>query len=122
MKLSKAVLAQAKTNMLAMEKREAYKHDIALWAKDRLGIHLWSKQVEIANAIVSHKKVAVKSCHGSGKSYFASILVAWWVDTRYGTEAVVVSTAPRHRPTNRSTRFCGVISVSTGARMTSWAT
>jgi len=101
MKLSKAVLAQAKTNMLAMEKREAYKHDIALWAKDRLGIHLWSKQVEIANAIVSHKKVAVKSCHGSGKSYFASILVAWWVDTRYGTEAVVVSTAPTYEQVNK---------------------
>jgi hypothetical protein len=101
MKLSKAVLAQAKTNMLAMEKREQYKHDIALWAKDRLGIHLWSKQVEIANAIVAHKKVAVKSCHGSGKSYFASILVAWWVDTRYGTEAVVVSTAPTYEQVNK---------------------
>jgi hypothetical protein len=101
MKLSKAVLVQAKTNALAMEKREAYKHDIKLWAKDRLGIHLWSKQVEIAEAIVKYKKVAVKSCHGSGKSYFASILVAWWVDTRYGTEAVVVSTAPTYEQVNK---------------------
>ena len=101
MKLSKAVLAQAKTNALSMEKRELYKHDIALWAKDRLGLHLWSKQVEIAQAIVKYKKVAVKSCHGSGKSYFASILVAWWVDTRYGTEAVVVSTAPTYEQVNK---------------------
>jgi len=101
MKLSRAVLEQAKTNALAMEKRELYKHDIALWAKDRLGLVLWSKQVEIAQAIVKYKKVAVKSCHGSGKSYFASILVAWWVDTRYGTEAVVVSTAPTYEQVNK---------------------
>jgi len=101
MKLSRAVLEQAKTNALAMEKRELYKHDIALWAKERLGIHLWSKQVEIAQAIVKYKKVAVKSCHGSGKSYFGSILVAWWVDTRYGTEAVVVSTAPTYEQVNK---------------------
>jgi hypothetical protein len=101
MRLSRAVLAQAKTNSLALEKQELYKHDIALWAKDRLGIHLWSKQVEIAQAIVKYKKVAVKSCHGSGKSYFASILVAWWVDTRYGTEAVVVSTAPTYEQVNK---------------------
>lgn len=101
MKLSKAVLRQASIDAIAMEKRELYKHDIALWAKDRLGIILWSKQVEIAQAIVKYKKVAVKSCHGSGKSYFASILVAWWVDTRYGTEAVVVSTAPTYEQVNK---------------------
>lgn len=101
MALSKAVLAQAKTQNLAAKKREQYKHDIKLWAMDKLGIHLWSKQVEIAQALVKHKKVAVKSCHGSGKSYFASIVVAWWVDTRYGTEAVVVSTAPTYEQVNK---------------------
>lgn len=101
MRLSRAVLEQAKTNALSLQKQEMYKTDIKLWAKERLGIHLWSKQVEIAEAIVKYKKVAVKSCHGSGKSYFASILVAWWVDTRYGTEAVVVSTAPTYEQVNK---------------------
>lgn len=76
------------------EKNVVYLTDIRAWAKDRLKMHLYSKQVEIAEAIVRNKKVAVKSCHGSGKSYFASALVAWWVETRYGTESVVVSTAP----------------------------
>lgn len=101
MKLSPAVLAQAKTNQQTFKLRELYKHDIKLWAKDKLGIHLWSKQVEIAQALVKYKKTAVKSCHGSGKSYFASIVVAWWVDTRYGTEAVVVSTAPTYEQVNK---------------------
>lgn len=101
MRLSRAVLEQAKTNALTLQKQEMYKTDIKLWAKERLGIHIWSKQREIAEAIVKYKKVAVKSCHGSGKSYFASILVAWWVDTRYGTEAVVVSTAPTYEQVNK---------------------
>lgn len=99
--LSRAVLAQAKTNQQSFKLRELYKHDIKLWAKDKLGIHLWSKQVEIAEALVAFKKVAVKSCHGSGKSYLASVIVAWWVDTRYGTEAVVVSTAPTYEQVNK---------------------
>lgn len=101
MVLSKAVLAQARKNQESIRKRELYKHDIALWAKDKLKIRLWSKQVEIAEALVAHKKVAVKSCHGSGKSFLASIIVAWWVDTRYGTEAVVVSTAPTYEQVNK---------------------
>jgi len=99
--LSQAVIQQAKTNQQSMKLREQYKRDIKLWAWDKLKIHLWSKQVEIAEALVANKKVAVKSCHGSGKSYFASIVVAWWVDTRYGTEAVVVSTAPTYEQVNK---------------------
>jgi hypothetical protein len=99
--LSQAVIQQAKTNQQSMRLREQYKKDIKLWAWDKLKIHLWSKQVEIAEALVANKKVAVKSCHGSGKSYFASIVVAWWVDTRYGTEAVVVSTAPTYEQVNK---------------------
>lgn len=101
MALSKAVLAQARKNAESMAKREMYKHDINLWAQEKLGISLWSKQVEIANALINHKKVAVKSCHGSGKSYLASIIVAWWVDTRYGTDSVVVSTAPTYEQVNK---------------------
>lgn len=81
--------------------REMYRLDIALWAKDNLGITLWSKQREIAEALVAHKKVAVKSCHGSGKSYFASIVIAWWVDTRHNVEAVAVSTAPTYEQVNK---------------------
>jgi hypothetical protein len=99
--LSQAVIARAKTQQQSDKLKEAYKHDIRLWAKDKLGIHLWSKQVEIAESVVKNKKTAVKSCHGSGKSFFASIVISWWVDTRYGTEAVVVSTAPTYEQVNK---------------------
>jgi len=73
---------------------ERYKTDIALWAKDKLGYTLWSKQVEIANALLKYRRVAVKSGHGVGKSFVASIIIAWWVDTRKNVDALAVSTAP----------------------------
>lgn len=99
--MNRDFLSIASQGLEDAKRRECYKSDIRMWAKDKLGLHLWSKQVEIAEALIHHKKVAVKSCHGSGKSYFASVVVAWWVDTRYGTEAVVVSTAPTFEQVNK---------------------
>ena len=73
---------------------ERYKTDIALWAKDKLGYTLWRKQVEIADALLKYKRVAVKSGHGVGKSFVASIIIAWWVDTRKDLDSIAVSSAP----------------------------
>ena len=64
------------------------------WARDRLGVHLWSKQVEIAESVRDHRQTAVKSCHGVGKSFLAAQLVAWWLDIHPPGEARVVTTAP----------------------------
>jgi hypothetical protein len=73
---------------------ERYKTDIALWAKDKLGYTLWRKQIEIAEALLKYRRVAVKSGHGVGKSFVASIILAWWVDTRKDLDSIAVSTAP----------------------------
>lgn len=75
-------------------KREQYKTDIRLWAKDKLGYTLWNKQVEIADALLKYRRVAVKSGHGVGKSFIASVILAWWVDTRQNMDSVALSTAP----------------------------
>ncbi|UPU15954.1 terminase large subunit [Stenotrophomonas virus Jojan60] len=72
---------------------EGYHDDPVAWAKYMLGATLWSKQREIANDIVHHKNVAVKAGHGVGKSYLISVLICWWVDTRY-PDVFVASTAP----------------------------
>lgn len=66
----------------------------AAWVADRLGEHLWTRQADIAAALVDHRHVAVHSCHGAGKSYLASRLIAWWLDTHRPHAAFVVSTAP----------------------------
>lgn len=42
--------------------------DPVRWARDVLGVHLWSKQREIANSVVHNKRTVVASCHGTGKA------------------------------------------------------
>lgn len=73
---------------------EQYADDPGLWARDKLGVHLWSKQVQIAESVRDHRQTAVQSCHGVGKSFLAAQLVAWWLDIHPPGEARVVTTAP----------------------------
>lgn len=71
-----------------------YRNDPALWAREKLGEHLWSKQVEIAESVRDNRLTAVQSCHGIGKSFVASRLTSWWLDVHPEGEARVVTTAP----------------------------
>jgi len=73
---------------------EQYIDDPGLWALEKLGTHLWSKQVQIAESVRDHRQTAVQSCHGVGKSFLAAQLVAWWLDIHPPGEARVVTTAP----------------------------
>lgn len=75
----------------------SYRMDPVAWAKDKLGVHLWSKQEEISDSVRSNKRTVVASCHGSGKSMVSSVLACWWVDVHPPGSAVVVSTAPTYR-------------------------
>jgi hypothetical protein len=77
-------------------KSEAYKTAPALWARDKLGAHLWSKQREIMASLVGNRRTAVQSCHGAGKSFNAGLAASWWIDTHPEGEAFVVSTAPSY--------------------------
>lgn len=67
--------------------------DPVLWAKER-GIHLWSQQAEVARSVRDHRYTATKACHDSGKSFVASVIVCWWLDTHPTDEVFVVTTAP----------------------------
>jgi len=64
------------------------------WVRHRLGEHLWSKQQQVAQSVQQHRRTAVKSCHGVGKSFTAARLTCWWIDTHPPGEAFVVTTAP----------------------------
>jgi hypothetical protein len=61
---------------------------------DRLGEFLWSKQRAIAEALVEHRYVAVKSAHDTGKSHVASRIVAWHIDTQ--SDPFATTTAPNY--------------------------
>jgi hypothetical protein len=96
-------LQRLKELQLAKQARDAHLHqsmtsryqtDPIGWIQRRLSEHVWSKQAEIMQSLVDHKKTAVKSCHGVGKSHIASRAVTWWVDTNDVDDLFVVTTAP----------------------------
>jgi hypothetical protein len=63
-----------------------------------LGIDtLWEKQVEIIEAIRDHRKVAVASCHESGKTWLAAAASIWFFQSHW--PSIVVTTAPGGRQT-----------------------
>lgn len=72
-------------------------NDPVEWAQQKLGLHLWSKQREISLSVRDNKRTAVRSCHDSGKSFIASVIAAWWIDSHPPGEAIVVSTAPTYQ-------------------------
>lgn len=43
-------------------------NDPAGWAKDVLGVHMWSKQRDICDSLIRNKRTVVASCHGTGKA------------------------------------------------------
>ncbi len=73
------------------------KHPVE-WAKDRIKQHFWSKQREIIESLVDHKKTAVKSGHGVGKTHIAAAAMMWWIDTHASElrDTMVVTTAPTY--------------------------
>lgn len=91
-----SVLGGVIDQLRQQSRRSLYYDNPVLWAKDVLGIEPWSKQRDILNSVQANIRTAVRSCHGSGKSYIASIIAAWWVSTRPLGEAIVVTTAPTY--------------------------
>lgn len=88
---------------LEMQARNAlYFERPDLWAKDHLGVQMWSKQAEVALSVVRDKNVVVKAGHEVGKSWLAGVLICWWVDTRWHLPGgcFVVSTAPSTKQIN----------------------
>lgn len=75
-------------------KTDTWRVDGTAWVRERLCEHVWSKQDEVLAAVRDHRRTAVRSCHGVGKSHIASRAVAWWLDTHEPGEAFVVTTAP----------------------------
>ena len=71
---------------------ERMQRDPAGWISEFLGADLWEKQVEIAESVRDHRRTAVKSCHGSGKSYLSARIVLWFLHAFPGS--LVLTTAP----------------------------
>jgi len=100
--LSGNVFASAIEEYDRKRRSAEYFNNPVLWAKDHLGIQLWSKQAEVAMSVVTDKNVVVKAGHEVGKSFLAGVLICWWVDTRWDLPGgcFVVSTAPSSKQIN----------------------
>ena len=55
----------------------------------------YSKQVEMLEAVVQHRRVSVVGANSAGKDWTAARAVLWWMETR--TEAKAVVTGPTQR-------------------------
>jgi len=71
-----------------------WRKDPVLWARERLGVHLWSKQREIIESVRDNSDTAVHSCHEIGKSFVAAVTACWWIDVHPPGSAFVITTAP----------------------------
>lgn len=70
--------------------------DPAGWVREKLHGFLWSKQTVIVQSVVDHRRTAVRSSHGIGKSWTAAQIAGWWIDIHPPGQAMVVSTAPTY--------------------------
>ncbi|ADD02653.1 Terminase-like family protein [Thermoanaerobacter thermohydrosulfuricus WC1] len=52
----------------------------------------WEKQEEILKAVRDHKRVAVRACHGVGKTKVAAWVALWFLYTHHNSK--VITTAP----------------------------
>lgn len=76
------------------ERHASYRDDPAAWAADVLGVHLWSRQRDIAQSVVENRFTAVQSAAGVGKTYLAAILALWFGTVHALDDVKVVTTAP----------------------------
>jgi len=63
--------------------------------REVLHVEPWEKQRQILEAIRDHRRVAVRSCHHSGKTFIAAAVVHWFC--RNFQPSLVITTAPTDR-------------------------
>lgn len=77
------------------KKRAYYRREPFQFCREVLGITPWGKQREILEAISRHRRIAVRSCNGAGKTFTAALAVLWWMYSY--DDAIAITTAPTER-------------------------
>ncbi|MDI6872091.1 MAG: hypothetical protein QME79_12260 [Bacillota bacterium] len=79
----------------AREAVRRFRRDPVWFVRSVLGAEPWAKQAEILEAMRDHPRVAVRSCHGVGKSFTAGQVILWFLYSFM--PSIVLSTAPTWR-------------------------
>jgi hypothetical protein len=74
---------------------EGYRREPERFAEEVLGSTWWMKQRQVARALLSSRRVAVKSANGVGKTYLAADLVLWFLYVY--RPSLVLTTGPTRR-------------------------
>lgn len=83
--------------LIAMEmvvRKRMFAKDPVLWAEEKTGDTLWTGQKQILRSVRDNRRTAAMTSHEVGKSYGASLLAGWWLDSHKAGEAFVITTAP----------------------------
>ena len=109
--LRREVLAEMNQREIAVMLAEAEREfgtAYGIWAmdpvafvEDVLGETLWSKQQEMLTALLDHRRVAVPSGFGVGKTFLAARAVAFWCATNPVGVGLAVTIATRMRQVQR---------------------
>lgn len=67
------------------------------WIDDCTSDEIWSAQRRIMESVRDHRRTAVPSCHGPGKSFIAARIARWWIESHPPGKAFVVTSAPTGR-------------------------
>lgn len=62
------IASEAEAYFRNQARQAGWVNDPVGWARDVLGVHLWSKQQEICSSLIRNKRTVVASCHGTGKA------------------------------------------------------
>ncbi len=99
MPVAPAVRAMRPTNEITPEDARILlsraQADPVWWVRNVLRARPWGKQAEVLEAVRDHPRVAVRSCHGAGKSFIAGQVILWF--TYSFSPSIVLSTAPTWR-------------------------
>jgi hypothetical protein len=76
-----------------------YANDVEAFAREVLGIRLWSKQVEICEAVRDHLSVSVASGNKCGKTEVCAVIALWYYCT-FPTARVLVTAVKKEQIQN----------------------
>lgn len=103
-----AELSMAEWTILLKESEREFGTMYGLFARDPVGFvevvlgeTLWSKQREMLTALLDHRRVAVPSGFGTGKTHLAARAVAFWCCTNPVGVGLAVTIATRMRQVQR---------------------
>jgi hypothetical protein len=64
--------------------------DPVVFAEHRLNVRLWELRALILRAILTSRRIAVRSCHSSGKTFLAAVMEIYWL-LRYLDSKVIIT-------------------------------